>query len=110
MGGSGGSTHSEKLARLHERRQPDFEEEALDMSKFACGEPTTCMHHEEEGLPVFQDLSDVALNFSKLVSLPRGGRLRVLVNKTLSTEITYQPLVCVPQGKVYICMAESVSV
>jgi len=27
------------------------------------------MHHEEEGLPVFQDLSDVVLNFSKTVSL-----------------------------------------
>ena len=102
MGGSGGSTHSEKLARLREWRQPDFEEEALDMSKFACGEPTTCMHHEEEGLPVFQDLSDVALNFSKLVSLPRGGRLRVLVNKTLSTEITYQPFVCSARESVYM--------
>ena len=77
------------------------------MSKFACGEPTTCMHHEE-GLPVFQDLSDVVLKFSKPVSLPRGGRLRVLVNKTLSTEITYQPLVCVPQGKkcVYVWLSQ----
>ena len=27
------------------------------------------MYHEEEGLPVFQDLSDVVLNFSKTVSL-----------------------------------------
>jgi hypothetical protein len=43
------------------------------------------MHHEEEGLPVFQDLSDVVSKFFQNCLFTTGvGRLRVLVNKTLS--------------------------